>query len=44
MFRRKEKLISKNVTLVNIKHSFPSGLLLHFIIHLRACYMEMNKD
>ncbi|CAG09077.1 unnamed protein product [Tetraodon nigroviridis] len=43
VFRKKEKLISKSVTLVNIKHSFPSGHLLHSIIHLRACYMEMNK-
>lgn len=41
--KKKKELIRCSVTVVNIKHSFPLGHSLHFIIHLRACCMEMNK-
>lgn len=41
--KQKKELIRCSVTVVNIKHSFPLGHSLRFIIHLRACCMEMNK-
>lgn len=41
--KKKKELIRCSVTVVNIKHSFPLGHSLHFIIHLRAYCMEMNK-